>query len=114
FGVLGGASLDLRSGNLELTGNNLDLALEGSGFFVVQTAQGYRYTRNGTFHLNPAGRLLSAQGDPVMGEAEPGKLIPIDVPSGPVSVGPDGTVSVGDAVAAKLHIVDFKPDAELT
>src|ERR1051326_2675718 len=37
FGVLGGASLDLRSGNLELTGNNLDLALEGSGFFVVQT-----------------------------------------------------------------------------
>ncbi len=114
FGVLGGATVDFRPGNLELTGNNLDAALEGPGFFVVQTQQGFRYTRNGSFHLGPAGRLLSAEGDPVMGEVEPGKVAPIDISGGPVSISSDGTVSVGDTVAARLHIVDFKPGTEIT
>ena len=48
------------------TGEALDFAISGEGFFAVQTAQGVRYTRNGQFALDPQGRLVTAQGDPVL------------------------------------------------
>jgi flagellar basal-body rod protein FlgF len=48
------------------TGEPLDFAISGEGFFAVQTAQGVRYTRNGQFSLDPQGRLVTAQGDPVL------------------------------------------------
>jgi flagellar basal-body rod protein FlgF len=48
------------------TGEALDFAISGEGFFAVQTAQGVRYTRNGQFALDPQGRLVTAAGDPVL------------------------------------------------
>jgi flagellar basal-body rod protein FlgF len=48
------------------TGEPLDFAIVGDGFFAVQTAQGTRYTRNGQFAVDPQGRLVTAQGDPVL------------------------------------------------
>jgi flagellar basal-body rod protein FlgG len=51
------------------TGEPLDFAITGEGFFAVQTAQGVRYTRNGQFTLDPQGRLVTAQGDPVLDTA---------------------------------------------
>ena len=51
------------------TGEPLDFAITGEGFFAVQTAQGVRYTRNGQFSLDPQGRLVTAQGDPVLDTA---------------------------------------------
>ena len=51
------------------TGEPLDFAITGDGFFAVQTAQGVRYTRNGQFSLDPQGRLVTAQGDPVLDTA---------------------------------------------
>ncbi len=51
------------------TGEPLDFAITGDGFFAVQTAQGVRYTRNGQFALDPQGRLVTAQGDPVLDTA---------------------------------------------
>jgi flagellar basal-body rod protein FlgG len=48
------------------TGEPLDFAISGDGFFAVQTAQGVRYTRNGQFSLDPQGRLVTAAGDPVL------------------------------------------------
>ena len=48
------------------TGEPLDFAITGEGFFSVQTAQGVRYTRNGQFNLDTQGRLVTAQGDPVL------------------------------------------------
>ena len=48
------------------TGEPLDFAIVGEGFFAVQTANGTRYTRNGQFSLDPQGRLVTAQGDPVL------------------------------------------------
>jgi flagellar basal-body rod protein FlgF len=51
------------------TGEPLDFAITGEGFFAVQTAQGVRYTRNGQFALDPQGRLVTAQGDPVLDTA---------------------------------------------
>ena len=51
------------------TGEPLDFAITGDGFFAVQTAQGVRYTRNGQFSLDPQGRLVTAQGNPVLDTA---------------------------------------------
>jgi flagellar basal-body rod protein FlgF len=51
------------------TGEPLDFAITGDGFFAVQTGQGVRYTRNGQFTLDPQGRLVTAQGDPVLDTA---------------------------------------------
>jgi len=102
FNALGGSRTDLSAGNLERTGNSLDLAIEGMGFFAVQSKAGTVYTRNGNFQISPNGRLSTATGDLVLGEQGP-----IIVPSGPVSISPDGTLSSDGAIAGKLRIVEF-------
>ncbi len=102
FGILGGAYVDLREGSLEPTGNPLDVAVEGPGFFVVQTPAGVRYTRNGTFRLNARRVLVTAEGDPVLGAAGP-----LVVPQGKVDISSDGTVSVNGAQVGRLQLVEF-------
>ena len=70
FGVLGGNRLDLGQGEIRATGNPLDLALEGQGFFAIQTSNGVRYTRDGAFSRSPAGVLQTAQASqPIQEEA---------------------------------------------
>jgi flagellar basal-body rod protein FlgF len=102
YGLLAGSRVDLTQGGLEHTGNNLDFAIEGSGFFVVQTPQGRVFTRNGGFQVSPQGQLITSSGDPVMGENGP-----IPIVGGPVSVSADGTISVNGALAGKLKVVEF-------
>jgi flagellar basal-body rod protein FlgF len=63
------------------TGEPLDFAIVGEGFFAVQTAQGVRYTRNGQFTADQNGRLVTPQGDQVLGRG-----------GGPLTVGADGKV----------------------
>jgi len=108
YGVLGGAMVDTQSGTLERTGNDLDMAIEGSGYFVVQTKAGMRYTRNGNFRVDAEGQLVTAWGDHVLGDQ--GSL---EIPSGPVSIGPDGTISSQGGVVGRLQIVDFAPGTML-
>lgn len=109
FGVLSGSRVDLNAGNLESTGNALDLAIEGNGFFAVQGRGEVFYTRNGNFRLSSAGQLITSEGDPVLGEQGP-----ISVPSGQLAIGADGTLSVDGAVAGKLRLVAFAPGTSLT
>lgn len=108
FGILGGSRLDHTSGNLTQTGNPLDLAIAGSGFFVLESTRGRLYTRDGAFRRTQDGQLVTSQGDPVLGEQGP-----ITLPNGTVTVAGDGTISVDGAVAARFRIVDFPSDAEL-
>jgi flagellar basal-body rod protein FlgF len=108
YGVLGGNQLDLSQGNLERTGNNLDLGIDGKGFFVVQTAAGEMYTRNGNFHVSAKGQLVTAEGDAVIGQKGP-----IPIVGGQVSVSADGTISVGDAVAGSIKVVEFPAGTRL-
>src|SRR5215470_3634064 len=68
FNITGGTRLDLSTGSLERTGNPLDLAIEGQGFFAVQTRAGILYTRNGAFQVSASGELVTGEGDPVLGE----------------------------------------------
>ena len=108
FGILGGSQMDLTQGNLEHTGNDLDFAVQGPGFFVVQTANGRMFTRNGNFQVSPQGQLITSEGDPVMGENGI-----IHVLGGPTTVSPDGTISVNGAVSGKMELVEFPPGTAL-
>jgi flagellar basal-body rod protein FlgF len=109
YGVLGGASIDLHNGSTEKTGNDLDVALGGSGFLVAKTSAGERYTRDGNLGIGPTGLLVTSAGDPVLGEEGP-----IQVPTGKISISPDGTMSSDGAVVAKLRLADFAPGTQLT
>jgi flagellar basal-body rod protein FlgF len=113
FGVLEGTRTDLSAGNLERTGNSLDLAIEGSGFFAVQVQGQTLYTRNGNFQISPKGQLTTKAGDLVLGEPESPKKpgLPITMPSGDFSISPDGTISASGAVAGKLQVAEFVPGA---
>ena len=108
FGVLSGSRLDPDQGSLERTGNELDLAIEGPGFFVVQTALGPVYTRNGNFRVSANSQIVTTAGDPVMGENGPVTVLGV-----PFSVSPDGTISVAGALAGKLKIVEFEATTNL-
>jgi flagellar basal-body rod protein FlgF/flagellar basal-body rod protein FlgG len=110
YGLLGGDVLSMTQGALEQTGNPLDLAIEGQGFFQVQTPQGLRYTRDGGFHRTPTGQLVTENGDAVLSPT--GQLIPI--PPGQVSVGSDGAVSVDGGVVATVGVFTFPDGAQLT
>lgn len=108
FGILSGTTLDLSQGSLQKTGNDLDLAIQGPSFFVVQTASGPMYTRNGSFQVSVKGQLVTAAGDAVMGDNGVIPMLP-----GPVSIGPDGTISSDGAVAGKVRLVDFPAGTQL-
>ncbi|MGN6571066.1 MAG: flagellar basal-body rod protein FlgF [Pseudolabrys sp.] len=82
---------DMTAGQVESTGNPLDVAIDGDAFFAVQTARGERYTRNGAFHINATGQLVTGEGDPVLGTAGPITFQPNDKQ---ISIAKDGTISV--------------------
>lgn len=108
YTVLGDTQLDLSQGNLEHTGSDFDFAIEGSGFFAVKTAGNEVYTRNGNFHVSRDGFLVTSAGDKVMGD---NGAIPIV--GAPVTVSPDGTISVNGVLAGKLRVVDFPSGTQL-
>jgi len=108
YGVLGGSTVDLQAGMMERTGNDLDVAMEGSGFFVIQTKTGLRYTRNGSFRVDADGQVVTARGEPVMGDQGP-----LEIPSGPVSISSDGTISSQGGIVGQIQIVDFAPGTSL-
>lgn len=117
YGVLGGAVTNLAPGPIQMTGNPLDLALQGKGFLVVKTKAGDRYTRNGSLRLNAKNILVTQNGDEVMGlipkpKGKPGEG-PITIHPGTIAVGPGGLISVNGAIAGQLKIVDFKKETPL-
>jgi flagellar basal-body rod protein FlgF len=114
FGVLGGTHMDLSQGNLEMTGNDTDVALQGSGFLAVLTKNGVRYTRNGSFRLDKDRNLVTQQGDRVLSQQPVGRDQPIQIPTGTPTISPDGSVSVNGALVAKLRIEEFPPNTPLT
>jgi flagellar basal-body rod protein FlgF len=113
FGVLEGTHLDMTAGNLQATGNPLDVGIEGTGFFAVQTAAGTRYTRNGSFQVSSSGLLVTAAGDPVLSDVRLGAKSAINLPAGAISIASDGTISVNGAVAGTIQLVDFAPGTSL-
>lgn len=96
------------SGPMQRTGNPFDVAIDGEGFFSIQTDQGVRYTRNGAFTINPEGLLSTAEGDPVMGE---GGEITID--GADVRFDGSGNIIVDGTTIDKLRIVKISDSEAL-
>lgn len=95
--------IDFSPGPIVHTGNELDMALESEGFFKVQTANGIRYTRDGTFKLNRDRVLVTQSGDAVLG-----KNGPITLDSGDIAIGVDGQIHSQGQVIDQLSVVEFK------
>ena len=92
-----------QQGDLQRTGNELNLAIEGEGFFKVQTPYGVRYTRNGNFALNQAGVLIDGNGFPVMGRRDE-----IGLRGGKtIQVQSNGTVQVDGQEVDRISLVTF-------
>jgi flagellar basal body rod protein FlgG len=94
-------STDTRGGTLKETGSPLDLALTGDGYLVVDTPQGERLTRGGSFRLEEGGRVVDAAGNPLLGEGGP-IVVPPD--AGAVQVGGGGVVRAGGRDLGRLRL----------
>ena len=110
YGLLGGDRLSMSQGALQKTGNSLDLAIEGEGFFQIQTADGPRFTRDGSFHRSQSGILVTKSGDAVLSTS--GK--PVPVPPGEISVGADGVLSALGGVVAAVGVFSFPAGTQLS
>ncbi len=100
---------DPDEGPLTSTGNPLDFAIHGSGYFQVQTMAGMRYTRNGHFSLDQNGILVNDEGDAVMNtNNQPIIIAPNEAK---VTVASDGTVSTENGIIARIKVVRF-PNAQ--
>lgn len=97
------SEIDFAPGPIRYTGNDLDMALEGKGFFKVQTPQGIRYTRDGAFKINVEGVLVTGSGDAVLGQNGA-----INISGKKVSVANSGEVFVDEVSVDKLALVDFE------
>jgi flagellar basal-body rod protein FlgF len=110
-----GVMRDSSQGNFEQTGATYDLAIQGKGYFAVQTPSGTRYTRDGHFSLDANGNLVTSEGYQVQGDNGAITIAPTD---GDINISPDGTISsvvrgIGNQLG-KLKVVDFANDAALT
>jgi len=107
YSLLVGSHVSDAQGEIVPTGNSLDLAIKGHGFFAVKTANGTRYTRDGEFQVSSAGELQTKTGATVLDA----KGSALTLPSGNVKVGADGTISVdgpdGSAVVGRVALVDL-------
>jgi flagellar basal-body rod protein FlgF len=97
-------ALNTAAGSITPTGSDLDIAIEGNGFLVINTPHGIRYTRNGNLKPNAQSILATSEGFPVMGDNDQ----PISLGAGKIQINTDGTVSMDGAPAGRLKVVAFK------
>jgi len=100
--------VDPAAGPVKQTGNPFDLAIDGDGYFVVESADGRQFTRDGAFRLSEDGTLVTRDGDPVQGS---GGAIAIDPQAASASVDGAGRVWVDGAQVAQLEIVTFPSES---
>ncbi|WP_372683569.1 flagellar basal-body rod protein FlgF [Desulfosarcina sp.] len=94
--------VDFSQGAIRQTGNPLDVAINGSGFFSIQTPDGVEYTRQGNFSLDSSGVLITPDGHPVLGEGGE-----ITLEEGTVEIDLQGGVYLDGDEVGRLQITDF-------
>jgi len=93
---------DQQQGSAKQTDSPLDFAINGEGFFKVQTPAGVRYTRNGNFTLNSQGQLSTSEGFLVLGDGGP-----VTLTGQNVAVGRDGLITANGTTINRLGLVSF-------
>lgn len=102
--------IDYASGTTSQSGNPLDLALDGDGFFAVTTPEGTAYTRQGNFRTSADGTLVTADGYPVQG----GGGSAIRIQGSRVEIDSKGAITVDGAEAGSIAVLDFEKPYNLT
>ena len=103
------SATDLTVGTIRETGAPLDLALSNDGFFVVDTPNGERLTRGGSFTLDAAGQIVDANGNALLGENGP-----ITAPTGTIQIDKAGVVRVNGAEVDTLRVETVPANVRLT
>ncbi len=101
--------VDLNVGDLVTTGNELDFAINGPGFFVIDTPNGQRYTRAGNFGVNKAGELITKDNMKVLSTSGS----PVSIGEGKVEIQDGGVVTVDGNEVATLKVVNFSDLSKL-
>jgi len=101
-----GVNRDMSIGKLLVTNNPLEFAIENEGYFVVETEQGLRYTRNGQFSLDEQGQLVTRDGFPVMDTDD--RPIIINQTAEHIVVDQDGSIRIDGRAAQQIRVVDFE------
>lgn len=112
FAAPGDSYISRQPGELATTGNPLDVAVQGAGWFALSTPQGVAYTRDGRLHMNEAGALLSVNNYPVLDAG--GGAIQLDPAGGPPVISGDGMITQNGAPVAAIGVFLIDPAAKLT
>jgi flagellar basal-body rod protein FlgF len=106
-----GVTRDFTQGSMETSGNPYDVAVEGQGFFQIQTSAGMRYTRDGRFTVDNKNQLVTRAGDPVMDNS--GRPITLDPNKPAPAIAKDGAISQGGVQGPRLGVYRFPDLAQL-
>lgn len=101
--------IDYSAGSVAQTGNPLDVAIDGDGFFMVSTPNGPAYTRQGNFRISADGTLVTSDGYPVLGDGGP-----VKIPGGSVDIDSTGLVTVDSIPSGTITLVDFPKPYKFT
>lgn len=107
-----GTVRNLNPGPANFTGNPLDIAIEGRGYFVVENDEGTFYTRNGAFRLDGAGQLVTSSGAAVLDESNSPIVFAPD--ENQINVSGDGTISTENGEIGRFRIVEFADEQQMT
>jgi flagellar basal-body rod protein FlgF len=103
------SAYDFTQGGLVQTGNRLDMAISGKGFFTLQTPDGPLYTRCGVFQINAHQQIVDLEGRIVAGKDGP-LVIPSDAGTQQIQVSEDGFIKAGHNTVGQLKLTDFGTD----
>jgi flagellar basal-body rod protein FlgF len=98
------------AGAIQMTGNPLDLAIDGDAYFAIRTEYGERYTRDGSFTLDGTGRLVTMDGQPVLTD---GGVVTVPPTAGEITVDASGQISTKQGTLGRLRLVSFSKSASL-
>jgi flagellar basal-body rod protein FlgG len=104
----GSYAIDFSAGSVKVTDNTFDIALDGDGFFAINTPQGKAYTRQGNFKMDANSKLVTADGYEVLGGGAP-----IIINGGSVSFDAKGKIFVEGQEAGSIDVLDFPKPYDL-
>jgi flagellar basal-body rod protein FlgF len=112
FVETGPAHFDLAGGPIEPTGNPLDVAIVGGGWFSMETPSGVAYTRDGRLKITEEGDILTLTGHRLLDDG--GAPMSVNPNGGPIVIGVDGTITQDGATVGALGLSALPPGARLT